>query len=42
MNAMRVTLTNDAACDLVIEIASGGLDEVPRIASVLEAGTGPR
>lgn len=42
MNGTRLTLTNDAAYDLVIEIASGGLDEVPEIASVLEAGAAPR
>jgi death-on-curing protein len=41
MNGTRLTLTNDAAYDLVIEIASGGLDEVPEIASVLEAGAAP-
>lgn len=42
MNGMRLTLTDDQAYDLVIEIASGGLNEVPKIASVLEAGTEPR
>jgi death-on-curing protein len=42
MNGTRLTLTNDAAYDLVIEIASGRLDEVPEIASVLEAGAAPR
>lgn len=42
MNGMRLTLTNDAAYELVVEIASGGLNEVPKIASVLEAGTAPR
>lgn len=42
MNGMRLTLTNDAAYELIIEIASGGLDDIPKIASVLEAGTAPR
>lgn len=42
MNGMRLTLTNDAAYELVIEIASGELDEVPKIASALEAGTAAR
>lgn len=39
MNGIRLTLTNDEAYDLVIDVASGGLDEVPMIASVLEAST---
>jgi death-on-curing protein len=42
MNGMRLTLTNDAAYKLVIEVSIGGLDEVPKIASVLEAATAPR
>jgi death on curing protein len=42
INGMRLTLTNDEAYELVINIASGTLDEVPSIASALEAGTGPR
>ena len=39
---MRLTLTNDQAYELVITVATGRLDEVPRIASVLEARTEPR
>lgn len=42
INGMRLTLTNDQAYELVINVASGTLDEVPRIASVLEARTEPR
>lgn len=42
MNGMRLTLTNDEAYDLVIDVASGRLDEVPAIASVLERSTGAR
>lgn len=40
--AMRLTPTNDAAYALVIEIANGGLNEVPKIASAVESGTAPR
>ena len=42
MNGMRLTLSNDQAYELVIEVAAGGLDEVPTIASLLEASTEPR
>ena len=42
INGMRLNLTNDAAYDLVIDVASGGLNDVPTIASVLAAGTAPR
>jgi death-on-curing protein len=42
MNGTRLTLTNDQAYELVIDIATGALDEVPAIASILEAGTEPR
>ena len=34
---MRLTLTNDEAYELVIDVAGGKLDDVPTIASVLEA-----
>ena len=37
LNGMRLTLTNDEAYDLVIGVASGKLDDVRTIASVLEA-----
>ena len=39
LNGMRLTLTNDEAYDLVIGVASGKLDDVRTIASVLEAGS---
>ena len=39
INGMRLTLTNDEAYDLVIGVASGKLDDVRTIASVLEAGS---
>ncbi len=42
INGMRLTLTNDEAYDLVIDVASGELDDVPTIASVLEAGSEER
>ena len=35
----RLTLTNDLAHELVIGVASGTLDDVPRIAAVLGAST---
>lgn len=41
INGLRPTLTNDEAYDLVIEVASGQLDDVPGIATRLEAGTEP-
>ena len=37
VNGIRLTFTNDEAYDLVIEVAGGKLDDVPTIASVLEA-----
>jgi death on curing protein len=42
MNGLRLTLTNDEAYELIIAVASGQLDDVPSIASALEAGTRPR
>ena len=42
INGMRLTLTNDEAYDLVIDVASGALDDVPTIASVLEASSEER
>lgn len=42
MNGMRLTLTNDEAYDLVIDVATGKLDDVPGIASVLRGDTEAR
>ena len=42
MNGIRLTLTNDEAYDLVIDVACGHQDDVPAIASALERGTRPR
>lgn len=39
INGLRLTLTNDAGYDLVIAVATGELDDVAGIASVLEANT---
>jgi death-on-curing protein len=39
MNGLRVTLTNDQAYELVIDIASGQVDDVPAIASALKDNT---
>lgn len=42
MNGVRLTLSNDAAYDLVVDVATGALDDVPGIAAVLESGSAPR
>lgn len=42
LNGMRLTISNDEAYDLVIDVAGGKLDDVPAIASVLERGTETR
>ena len=42
MNGMRLTATNDQAYEVVLDVAAGILDDVPTIASVLEASTEPR
>jgi death-on-curing protein len=42
MNGLRLTLTNEEAYDLVTSVATGELDAVAGIASVLERGTAPR
>jgi death on curing protein len=42
MNGMRLTLTNDQAYKLVIDVASGRLDDVHAIASVLQSGAEAR
>lgn len=41
LNGRRLTLTNDEAYTLVMNIAAGELDDVSSIAAHLEAGTGP-
>ncbi len=42
MNGIRLTLTNDEAYDLIIEVASGRLDDIPALTSVLRGSTEPR
>jgi len=42
LNGRRLTLTNDAAYDLIISVASGQLDTVDATAAVLQTATGPR
>jgi death-on-curing protein len=42
MNGMRLTLTNDEAYELIVDVAAGRLDEVRRIAGALQRGTASR
>ena len=42
LNGRRLTLTNDAAYDLVISVAAGHLDTVDTIAAILQTATQPR
>jgi death-on-curing protein len=39
VNGRRLTMTNDAAYDFVISVATGELDDVALIAERLEAGS---
>ena len=39
LNGVRLRLSNDEAYDLIVEVASGRLDEVDAIASRLRAGS---
>lgn len=41
LNGRRLTLTNDEAYDLVIDVASGELDDVPGVAELLLRGSEP-
>ena len=40
MNGWRLTFTEDAAYDLIVDVARGQLDDVGAIAAVLESNTG--
>jgi death-on-curing protein len=42
INGRRLTLTGDAANDLVMRVAVGRLDSVEAIAPILEKATEPR
>ena len=39
VNGLRLALTNDRAYELIIDVASGRLDDVPPIAAVLADNT---
>lgn len=41
INGRRLTLSNDEAYTLVMDVAAGHLDDVTSIAERIEAGTGP-
>jgi hypothetical protein len=41
LNDRRLTLTNDAAYDLVMDVAAGDLDSVEEVAAVLRQATRP-
>jgi death-on-curing protein len=42
VNGRRLNLTNDAAYDLIIQVATGDLDSVDEIAAILAKSTDPR
>ncbi len=42
INGRRLNLTNDAAYDLIIQVATGELDPVDEIAAILAKSTDPR
>jgi death-on-curing protein len=42
VNGRRLTLTNDAAYELIMQVAAGELDSVDEIAAILERSVGPR
>jgi death-on-curing protein len=42
VNGRRLTLTNDAAYELIMQVAAGELDSVDEIAVILEKSVGPR
>ena len=42
LNGRRLTLTNDQAYDLVVNVAAGELEQVEKIAAILQAATSPR
>jgi death on curing protein len=42
LNGRRLTLTNDQAYDLVMDVAAGELDQVEEIAAILQAATALR
>ena len=42
MNGLRLTMTNDQAYDLIIDVATGRLTDIPEIAAILQRGTASR
>lgn len=42
IHGTRLTLSNDSAYELVMNVATAELDEIPEIAALLERGTAPR
>ena len=42
LNGLRLTLSNDDAYDLTMQVATGELDDVDAIAGILHRGTVPR
>ncbi len=42
LNGRRLTLTNDQAYELIMDVAAGRLDDVPSIAERIRAGSEPR
>ena len=42
VNGLQLTLSNDEAYEFVMNVAGGELDDVAKIAAVLESGTRPR
>jgi death-on-curing protein len=40
INGLRLTLTNDEAYQLILDVAAGRLDDVAAIAAALRAGSG--
>ncbi|WP_131745831.1 type II toxin-antitoxin system death-on-curing family toxin [Frankia sp. Cppng1_Ct_nod] len=42
VNNRRLTVTNDAAYDLIMSVATGALDSVDDITKILRTATGPR
>ena len=42
INGMRLTLTNDAAYELVMTVAAGRHNEIPELAELIRSGIRPR
>jgi death on curing protein len=42
LNGRRLTFTSDQACELVMKVVAGELDQVEEISAVRESATAPR